>query len=131
MKTIYLNLNQVLQLQNDTISEEGGSHGIRELAGIESAITQPQTVFFGQELYPSLAEKAAILGFTIISNHPFIDGNKRAGHAAMAAFLFLNEHFINADIDEQETVILQVAAGEMNKETFTEWVKSKITPFKK
>ena len=76
MKILYLNLDQILQLQKDTIEGEGGAPGIRDIDGLESAIAQPQTNYFDQEMYPSLAEKAAILGFTIICNHPFIDGNK-------------------------------------------------------
>lgn len=83
---------------------------------------------FGKELYPTLAEKAAMLGFSLISNHPFLDGNKRIGHAAMETFMLLNGYEIDASMDEQEAIILQVAAKEMDKEAFTDWVKSKIKP---
>ena len=101
---------------------------MRDEAGIESAIAAPQAMYFGQEQYSTLAEKAAILCFELVMQHPFIDGNKRVGHGAMAYFLHMNGYVIDTHDDEQEAVILQVAAGEMNKETFTEWVKSKINP---
>ncbi len=78
------------------------------------------------ELYPTLADKAAALGFSLISNHPFVDGNKRIGHAAMEVFLMLNGYEIEADVDEQEQVILNVAAGQINRNGLTEWLKSHI-----
>ena len=58
--------------------------------------------FGGTELYPTLVEKAAALGFSLIKNHPFVDGNKRVGHAAMETFLVLNGHEIDAPVPEQE-----------------------------
>jgi death-on-curing protein len=82
--------------------------------------------FGGDDLYPTLGEKAAALGYSLIKNHPFIDGNKRTGHAAMEVFLVLNGFEIQAAVDEQERIILQVAAGEMTREEFTEWLYSHI-----
>ena len=67
--------------------------------------------FGGQELYPGLADKAAALGFSLVCNHPFVDGNKRVGHAAMETFLVLNGWELAAGVDEQEQVILRLAAG--------------------
>lgn len=64
--------------------------------------------------------------FSPINNHPFVDGNKRTGHAAMEVFLILNGYEIEASIDEQERVILQVASGEMRREAFTEWLRTHI-----
>ncbi|MBX2889697.1 MAG: type II toxin-antitoxin system death-on-curing family toxin [Saprospiraceae bacterium] len=101
---------------------------MRDEAGIESAIAAPQAMYFGQEQYPTIAEKAAILCFELVTQHPFIDGNKRVGHGAMAHFLHMNGYIIDADDDEQEAVILKVAAGDMDKEPFTEWLKIKIKP---
>ena len=66
----------------------------------------------------SLAEKAAALGFALIQNHPFIDGNKRIGHAAMETFLFMNGFELKARVDEAEKVILDVAAGSMSRQDF-------------
>ncbi|MBX3052013.1 MAG: type II toxin-antitoxin system death-on-curing family toxin [Caldilineaceae bacterium] len=124
----YLTYSQLLRLYERLIQESGGSAGIREQGGIESALAQPQITFGGDDLYPTLAEKAAALGFSLIMNHPFVDGNKRIGHAAMEAFLLLNRHEIVASVDEQEQVILQVAAGKLRRSEFTEWVTAHITP---
>ncbi len=84
--------------------------------------------FGGQELYPTIVKKASALGFSLIRNHPFVDGNKRTAHAAMETFLVLNGYEIEASVDEQERVILQVAAGEMDRETFAEWLCAHIVP---
>jgi death-on-curing protein len=74
----------------------GGLMGIRDLGALESAIAQPYMTFDGNELYPSLAEKAAALGFSLIQNHPFADGNKRTGHAVMEGYLVANGYEIIA-----------------------------------
>jgi death-on-curing protein len=128
MRIFYLTRKDIIQIHEDAILDSGGGNGMRDGAGIESAIAAPQTVYFGQEQYPSIADKAAILCFELVTQHPFIDGNKRVGHSAMANFLYMNGHIIDADDDEQEFTILRVAAGEMTKESFTEWVQSKIKP---
>jgi death-on-curing protein len=90
---------------------------------LESALAQPRQTFGGSDLYPTLVEKAAALGFSLIANHPFVDGNKRIGHAAMEVFLVLNGQEIDADVNEQERVVLAVAAGEMTREQFTDWLR--------
>lgn len=82
--------------------------------------------FGSQELYPTLVEKASILGFSLIKNHPFIDGNKRTGHAAMEIFLVLNDYEIDASVDEQEQIILQVASGELERDDFTAWLRTHV-----
>jgi len=65
----------------------------------------------GSDLYPTLAEKAAALCFSLVGNHPFVDGNKRVGHATMETFLVLNGTEIDASVGEQERVMLDLAAG--------------------
>jgi death-on-curing protein len=82
---------------------------------------------FGEvELYPTIAEKASALGFSLIKNHPFVDGNKRIGHAAMETFIILNGFEIDATVDEQEKVILQVASGDLGRDQFTAWLRNHI-----
>lgn len=122
----YLTLNEVLTLHDRVIAQTGGSFGVRDIGRLESALAQPRMTFDGVELYPTLAEKAATLGFSIIQNHPFLDGNKRTGHAAMEIFLFLNGFEIQSSIDEQEKVILQVASGKMSREQFSGWANSVV-----
>ena len=82
--------------------------------------------FGRQELYPTIVEKASALGFSLIKNHPFVDGNKRTGHATIEVFLILNGHEIKADVDEQEQVILQVAADEMDRDSFLAWLRTRV-----
>lgn len=122
----YLTLNEVLTLHERLIAQTGGSFGVRDMGRLESALAQPRMTFDGAELYPTLAEKAATLGFSIIQNHPFLDGNKRTGHAAMEIFLFLNGFDIQSSVDEQEKVVLQVASGMMSRELFSGWVNSVV-----
>jgi death-on-curing protein len=108
----------------------GGLVGIRDLGALESAIAQPYMTFDGIELYPSLIEKAAALGFSLIQNHPFTDGNKRTGHAALESFLTLNGYEINANVDEQVEVILSVASGKLSRQEFTVWLEKNLSPMK-
>ena len=122
----YLTLKEVLQIHEWLLAQSGGSTGIRDMGALESSLAQPQMTFDNQELYPSVPEKAASLGFSIIQNHPFIDGNKRTGHAAMEIFLVLNGYEIDWPIDEQEVTILQVASGNLNRAAFTDWVNESI-----
>lgn len=114
----YLTLEEVLYLHRIVVEQSGGHLGVRDLDALESAVAQPQMAFGGKELYSTIAEKATSLGFSLISNHPFIDGNKRAGHAAMETFLVLNGMEISASVNEQERVILGVAAGHIQRHEF-------------
>ncbi|BAY34270.1 hypothetical protein NIES2107_61750 [Nostoc carneum NIES-2107] len=122
----YLTLQEVLALYNRIIEQSGGSAGIANPGALESALAQPKMTFGGEELYPTIVQKASALSFSLIKNHAFIDGNKRIGHAAMEVFLVLNGFEINATVDEQEQVILQVASGELGRDKFSEWLRSHI-----
>jgi death-on-curing protein len=119
-------LNEVLELYRRIIEQSGGTTGIRDLGQLESALAQPRMTFSGAELYPTIAEKAAALGFSLINNHPFADGNKRTGHAAMEIFLILNGYEIQATVAEQERTVLQIASGELTRNEFTEWLRTHI-----
>jgi len=99
----YLSLIEILELHRRIIEQSGGGLGIRNLGLLESAIAQPQMMFDTEYLYPRLVDKAAVLGFSIIMNHPFIDvidGNKRTCHAATETFLVLNGVNITASVDD-------------------------------
>jgi death-on-curing protein len=122
----YLTLEEVLELHRLLLERSGGLAGVRDFGGLDSAVIQPQMAFGGQELYPSLAEKAAALGFSLVCNHAFVDGNKRVGHAAMETFLILNGWELTAGVDEQEQVILSLAAGSLKREDFVDWVRSHL-----
>ena len=122
----YLSLGEVLQLYRQVVAQSGGTQGIRDLGALESALAQPRVTFGGQELYPTIIEKTSALGFSLIQNHPFVDGNKRAGHAAMETFLVLNGFEIDARVDEQERIILQVASGELGRDEFLAWLRGHV-----
>ena len=100
----YLTLGEVLELHGRVVAESGGATAIRDLGALESAVAQSRTTFGGEDLYPDLAAKAAALGFSLIQNHPFVDGNKRTGHAALETFLVLNGAELDAPVAEAERV---------------------------
>ena len=122
----YLSLNQVLFLHQRLIEQSGGTSGIHDQNALESALAQPKMTFESKELYPTLAEKAAALCYSLISNHPFADGNKRIGHAATEVFLVMNGYEIAAEIDEQEEIMLKLASSKMERSDFFDWLKDKI-----
>jgi len=123
----YLTLVEVLSLHRQIIEQSGGALGVRDLGALESALAQPRMTFGGEDLYPTLVDKAAAVAFSIVMNHPFVDSNKRTGHAAMETFLVLNGMEISASVDEQEQVILALASGNSERESFVEWLKKHIT----
>lgn len=126
--TRYLTLAEVLRLHALILRQSGGSGGTRDPGALESAVSQPQATFGGSDLYESLGAKAAALAHSLVLNHPFVDGNKRVGHAAMETFLYLNGHGVDASVDEQEHVFLSLAAGEVDREKLAEWVESHLVP---
>jgi death-on-curing protein len=122
----YLTLNEVLEVHRQVMAQSGGAEGLLHLPALESALAQPQMTFGGEDLYPTLVDKAAALGYALIMNHPFLDGNKRTGHAAMEVFLVLNGYEIRAAVAEQEDVILQVAASAIDRQEFTTWLRTHV-----
>ncbi len=122
----YLTVTEVLQLYRLLMEQSGGTVGILNLSSLESAIAQPHMTFNGAELYPTIADKASALGFSLVMNHAFVDGNKRIGHAAMEVFLVLNGYEINASAEEQESIVLNLAAGKLDREKFTDWLRQHI-----
>lgn len=123
-----LTLGELLELHRRIIEQSGGASGIRDLGLAESALAQPRMSFGGTELYTTLPEKAAALCFSLVMNHPFVDGNKRIGHAAMETFLVMNGLELDAGVDDSEQVILQLAGGELRRQEFTEWVTTHVVP---
>jgi death-on-curing protein len=120
----FLSLIEVISLHRQIISLSGSDATIRDLGMLQSALAQPMMTFDGTDLYPDLVDKAAALGFSLIMNHPFGDGNKRIGHAAMETFLVLNGMEIDASTDEQERIILSLAASQLSREDFVLWLRS-------
>jgi death on curing protein len=124
----YLVIEEVLKLHDRVIAQTGSSPGIRDRGLLESAIAQPQASFGGEDLYPTIVEKAMALCFSLALNHPFVDGNKRTAHAAMEVFLLLNKFEIQASADDQEQMMLALAGGSLDRENLTVWLKQRIQP---
>ena len=122
----YLTLAEVLDLHRRVMEQAGGSPTVRDLGGLISAVAQPRVTFEGHDLHPTAADKAAALCVSIIVNHPFVDGNKRAGHAAMETFLVMNGHEVVASVDESEQVMLDVASGRIDRERLAAWLQARI-----
>ena len=112
-----------VKLLHQLISEEtGGSVGIRDEGLLESALEGAFATFDGKDLYPSKEEKGARIGYTLISNHAFVDGNKRIGMYVMLTFLEVNGIKIEATNEEVAETGLAVAAGTMKYEELLKWV---------
>lgn len=122
----HLSLAEVIELHRMVIEQAGGSPGLRDLGALESAVAQPRMIFGGADLYPSLVEKSAALCFSLVKNHPFVDGNKRVGHAAMETLLVLNGSEIEASTDEQEQLVLALAAGQLSLEDLVGWLRGHV-----
>lgn len=116
--------DKVLLLHKLISQETGGSIGVRDEALLESALENAFSGFGGQEFYPSKEEKGARLGYTLISNHAFVDGNKRIGMYVMLTFLEVNGIRLDCTNDEIVEVGLAVAGGTMGYEALLAWVKA-------
>lgn len=124
----YLTIAEVLAAHETLIATFGGSTGVRDLNLLESAIALPQAGFGGVEFYPTLSQKAAAIGFSIVKNHAFADGNKRTGLACISMFLLLNDHRLRSTADESEATILGVADGSISREQLAEWIERHCKP---
>ena len=114
---------KVLLLHQMITQETGGDPNIRDVALLESALESAFATFDGQELYPTKEEKGAKLGFSLISNHAFVDGNKRIGMYVLLTFLEINGTPIDPTSEEVARVGLAVAAGKMGYEELLTWIK--------
>ena len=115
---------KVLLLHQLIVAETGGSNELRDIGLLDSALEGIFQTFGGEEFYPTKEEKGARLGYTLISNHAFVDGNKRIGMYVMLTFLEVNGiHMVCTNEDVVEAG-LGVASGEMNYEELLAWVKT-------
>jgi death on curing protein len=122
----YLTVKQVLAIHARSIEQFGGDPTIRDPGLLDSAVAQPRSRFGGKNLYPDLAEKAVALAFSLVMNHPFADGNKRTGYGAMMRFLSRNDHTMTGSLAEHESTFLRLAAGELDRGDFLDWVRAQI-----
>ena len=124
----YLSLGEVVALHRALVAQTGGAEGIRDLGALESSLAQSRATFGGDDLYPTQIDKAAALGYGLAMNHPFIDGNKRIAHAAMAVFLELNGSGLEAAVDDQERLMLDLAAGLLDRAALLAWLSGHVVP---
>ena len=117
---------QIIKLHTQLVEETGGSVDIRDEGMLDSAVSAPYASFAGIEPFPTVIEKASRLGFGLIKNHPFIDGNKRIGTHALILMLKING--VTIDYDDQDLIdtILKVADGSFGYEELLAWVKAHI-----
>ena len=120
---------KVLLLQKLVIESSGGEFGVRDFDLLDSALQSAYQTFDGKELFPTKEEKAARLGFGLVNNHAFVDGNKRIGLLVMISFLELGGIRINATDDELVEVGLGLATGEISYENLVAWIEMHKQPF--
>ena len=126
----YLYPQQLLYLYQAIVKQSGGTLGLRDNGLLESAIYRPQATFGGQDLYPDLFSKAAALGHSIISNHPFVDGNKRVGFEAMRLMLRLNGYDVHASTEAKFLFVMGIAKGQTTEPAIAEWLKQHSQPYR-
>lgn len=119
----HLSLDEVIAIHDDMIEEYGGSHGIRDIGLIQSAISRPQASFGGEDLYPSVFDKAAALFHSLMFNHAFVDGNKRTTISVTARFLVLNGYSLEVSHKIFVEFPLQVENEHLDLETIGAWLK--------
>jgi death-on-curing protein len=121
----YLTPEQVLFIHSRLVNETGGSHGLRDLALLESAVARPRATFDRKELYPVLFTKAAALMDSLINNHPFLDGSKRTGITATGLFLRINGWKLTAYSEELVAFTMRVAVEGLENDELANWLRAK------
>ena len=125
---IWVELEQVISLHGLLLSENGGLPGIRDNALLEAALGAPLASFAGQPLYPTIIERAARLGFGLVKNHPFNDGNKRIGVMSMLTVLEMNGYRVTASNDDVIALGLGLADGTYSYDDALDWVRKNSKP---
>lgn len=127
----YLHPKQVLYLYQQIIKQTGGTIGLQEEGLLDSAVHRPKATFGGHDLYPDLFSKAAALGHSLISNHPFIDGNKRIGFEAMRLMLRLNGYDAHASSEAKFNFVMDIAKSKLTEQAIADWLKQHSRPYRK
>jgi death on curing protein len=125
MDVRFLSLTEVLRIHRSSIDLYGGDPAVRAIGLLQFAIAQPRASFGGQYLHDDLPAMAAAYLYHIVSNHPFVDGNKRTGAGAAFVFLRLNNVKVTAAEDEFTEIVLAVARGQASKEAVTEFFRAR------
>ena len=123
----YVSVDDALYLHERIIVDYGGLPGLRDWGLLESALASPKQTMFGEELYPDIYNKTAILLFSLVKNHAFVDGNKRTGTVIMARFLHMNGYRLTADNVSLYQFVIQIATSELDKEAIANWLRLNTT----
>lgn len=129
--TNYVSTLEVLKIHFRMIKRYGGSHGVRDLGLLESAIARPQATFGDIELYPNLFIKSAVLIHSLLKNHPFIDGNKRTAVTSCALFFKRNGYQLVASKKEFVDFALNIENNSLSKEIIAQWFQSHVRKVEK
>lgn len=129
-KIYFLELEEILAIHHNQIETFGGSHGLRDLNLLISAISRPQTTFGGNDLYPTMYLKAAALMHSLIMNHPFVDGNKRIAVVSVARFLFINGFKIKVSNKELVDNVMKIESKKWDIEKLAEWLEENAKKIK-
>ena len=121
-----LTKKQILLLHSQLIRQSGGSEGIRDEGMLDSANSQPFQTFDDMELYPGIVDKAVRLGYGLITNHPFVDGNKRIGTHALLVTLDINSIELQYQDDDLIQLILKIASGNADDRVLRTWILAHI-----
>ncbi len=124
-----ISIEDVMQLHQLSIDKFGGSHGLRDEGLLSSAVSRPFQTFDGNDLYPSVHDKAAAIFESLIINHPFVDGNKRTGYLAMFTVLKFGGYKLSSSEENAYNITIKVSTGEIKFEQIVEWLKSNTKPF--
>ncbi|HVT00848.1 MAG TPA: type II toxin-antitoxin system death-on-curing family toxin [Patescibacteria group bacterium] len=123
MKTKYISLDEVIAIHDNMVSLYGGSHGIRDLGLVESAISRPKATFGEKDLYPDIFSKASALFHSLMFNHAFVDGNKRTTITTTARFLNINGYELEVTDSEFVNFPLRVENSHLSFEEIAVWLK--------
>ena len=123
---IILTTEQIITIHSMLIHKTGGLDGVRDENLLDSALKTPFQTFGGEELYPTIHKKAACLCYGLVSNHAFIDGNKRIGILAMLTFLEINDVEIKYTDEELVQLGLGAAAGKISQEMILNWIIERL-----
>ena len=121
---VFLTLDDILESHLNQIDTYGGSHGIRHIGLLESAIAQPEACFGGQYLHADIFEMAAAYLYHLVMNHPFVDGNKRVGLEAALIFLEINNATLKASDEDLVELVLKTTLGQVGKRDIAEFFRS-------
>lgn len=124
----FLELEQAIELHQSQLDLHGGSAGLRDEGLLRSALSQPEASFGGKWLYANLYEMASAYLFSLVSNHPFVDGNKRVGAVAAVVFLRMNGIVMESDQDAYADLVLAVAAGKAARDDVVTFLRTHSRP---